>query len=109
MLLLKELFHRKRPEVPLLFTARGKSFPSGHAMMSVCFYGFLMHILLQLTTSNVMHVIISIICVSLILLIGFSRVYFRVHYVTDVLAGFVIGIAWLYVALRVFHTLQYVA
>ncbi|MEO6541789.1 MAG: phosphatase PAP2 family protein, partial [Ferruginibacter sp.] len=106
MLLLKRLFGRARPETPLLFAAKGKSFPSGHAMMSVCFYGFLLHILLLSTAAPGLQVIFGIICILLILLIGFSRVYLQVHYVTDVLAGYIIGCAWLYIALQVLNKLE---
>lgn len=106
MLLLKQLFRRKRPETPLLFAAKGLSFPSGHAMMSVCFYGFLMHILMNLSFNPALQIVIGIVLIILILLIGFSRVYLQVHYVTDVLAGFMIGAAWLYVALQVFNKLE---
>jgi undecaprenyl-diphosphatase len=108
MLLFKQLFRRKRPETPLLFAAKGLSFPSGHAMMSVCFYGFLLHILLQSSLNPGLQIVISIICIALILLIGFSRVYLQVHYVSDVFAGFIIGASWLYVALQVFNNLEYV-
>jgi membrane-associated phospholipid phosphatase len=108
MLLLKQLFRRKRPAVPLLFAAKGMSFPSGHAMMSVCFYGFLLHILLNSSFTPGLQIVFGIACILLILLIGFSRVYLQVHYVTDVIAGFIIGAAWLYMALQVFNKLEYV-
>ena len=90
----------------MLFAAKGKSFPSGHAMMSLCFYGFLVHILLQSPAGTGLQIAISTICIALILLIGFSRVYLQVHYATDVLAGFLIGGAWLFLALRVFNKLE---
>jgi undecaprenyl-diphosphatase len=106
MLLLKKLFGRARPDTPLLFAAKGKSFPSGHAMMSVCFYGFLLHLLLLSTNGPGLQVVFTVACIALILLIGFSRVYLQVHYVTDVLAGFLIGSAWLYIALQVFNKLE---
>jgi undecaprenyl-diphosphatase len=106
MLLLKQLFGRARPDTPLLFAAKGKSFPSGHAMMSVCFYGFLLHILLLSNAGTGLQIAFGIVCIALILLIGFSRVYLQVHYATDVLAGFIIGSAWLYVALQVFNKLE---
>lgn len=106
MLLFKQLFSRKRPEAPLLFAARGKSFPSGHAMMSVCFYGFLLHLVLQSPYSGGLQIVIALAGIVLILLIGFSRVYLQVHYLSDVLAGFIIGTAWLLIALQVFNKLE---
>lgn len=95
MFLFKWLFQRKRPADPYFFQARGKSFPSGHAMMSVCFYGL---ILLQITSAGfsiAAITILSLLIGLLILLIGLSRVYLGVHYLSDVLAGFIIGFAWL--------------
>ncbi len=101
MFLLKRLFRRKRPEKPLVFAARGLSFPSGHAMMSVCFYGLLLNILAHSGINMPLFVVIAMIIVLLILGIGFSRVYLQVHYASDVLAGFVVGLSWLYVCLHV--------
>lgn len=106
MFILKHLFRRKRPTPPLLFEAKGKSFPSGHAMMSVCFYGLLLHMLLLTGMNHSFHIAAIIFTVLLILLIGFSRVYLQVHYLSDVLAGFIIGTCWLYVCLLELEKLQ---
>lgn len=106
MLLLKQIFRRNRPETPLLFAAKGMSFPSGHAMMSLCFYGLLLQIFMQYPFTHGVQVMVCISCIILILLIGFSRVYLQVHYVSDVFAGFVIGAAWLYIAINIFNRLE---
>ena len=106
MVLLKKMFQRKRPENPLLKKVRGLSFPSGHAMMSVTFYGLLIYIISQ--TSKDPRVKFPAITALLILigLIGFSRVYLRVHYTSDVLAGFTIGLIWLFIALELLEKLE---
>ncbi len=106
MFILKRLFHRKRPATPLLFEAKGKSFPSGHAMMSVCFYGLLLHMFLHTDIDPYLKSVAVILTVLLILLIGFSRVYLQVHYLSDVLAGFIVGCSWLYICLHIFYRLQ---
>jgi membrane-associated phospholipid phosphatase len=103
MVVLKHLFRRKRPLKPLLFEAKGKSFPSGHAMNAVCFYGLLLYMNLHSITASYWHILAIVITVLLVLAIGFSRVYLMVHYASDVLAGFIIGSCWLYICL---HTLE---
>lgn len=108
MFFLKHLFHRRRPQIPLLFEAKGKSFPSGHAMMSVCFYGLLTHLLWQGHAPGLLKAIILATCIILVLLIAFSRVYLQVHYLSDVLAGLIIGSCWLYILARIFRELQQV-
>jgi len=87
MLGLKLLFNRHRPLIPLLEPARGLSFPSGHAFMSVCFYGLLMIIIWKEEKPKpLLKWTLLLLVVLLLLLIGFSRIYLRVHYFTDVLA-----------------------
>ena len=95
MFLLKNLFGRERPLTPLLEEARGLSFPSGHALMSVTFYGLLIYIIWQTVKNEKLRLALSVALIFLILLIGFSRIYLRVHYTTDVIAGFCMGFLWL--------------
>jgi len=96
---LKFLFNRHRPLIPLLEPARGLSFPSGHAFMSVCFYGLLMLIIWREEKPNpVLKWVLLILVLGLLLVIGFSRIYLRVHYFTDVLAGYCIGFSWLFLS-----------
>jgi len=106
MLLLKQLFQRKRPLSPLLKAARGLSFPSGHAIMAVTFYGLLIYILQHTITNDLLKGFITALLVMLILLIGFSRVYLRVHYASDIAAGFIIGSLWLITSLFVLKWLE---
>ena len=106
MLLLKQLFQRKRPLSPLLKAAKGLSFPSGHAIMAVTFYGLLIYILQQTITVDWLKWILFILVVGLIILIGFSRIYLRVHYASDVLGGFIIGLLWLLISLAILKWLE---
>lgn len=106
MFLLKYLFQRKRPLSPLLKAAKGLSFPSGHAIMSVTFYGLLLYILLHTIDKGWLKYLLTILLVLLIILIGYSRVYLRVHYASDVLAGFIIGVLWLWISLFVLNQLE---
>ncbi|HET6767686.1 MAG TPA: phosphatase PAP2 family protein [Chitinophagaceae bacterium] len=106
MLLLKQLFQRKRPLSPLLKAARGLSFPSGHAIMAVTFYGLLIYILQHTITIDWLKWILFILVFGLIILIGFSRIYLRVHYASDVLGGFIIGLLWLLISLAILKWLE---
>jgi len=106
MFLLKYLFQRKRPVSPLLKAAKGLSFPSGHAIMSVTFYGLIIYIVWQTIPDRLLKNLLIIALILLIVLIGYSRVYLRVHYASDVLAGFIIGLLWLTISLSVLQRIE---
>ena len=106
MLLLKQLFQRKRPLSPLLKAAKGLSFPSGHAIMAVTFYGLLIYISQHTITIEWLKNLLTILIIGLIILIGFSRIYLRVHYTSDVLGGFIIGLLWLLISLAMLKWLE---
>jgi undecaprenyl-diphosphatase len=92
--LLKAVFGRARPELfDSGYTASFYSFPSGHATVAVGFYGALTLILAYRLRGFARWAVVA--CgVSLVLLIGFSRLYLGVHYPTDVLAGFLAAPLW---------------
>jgi undecaprenyl-diphosphatase len=98
---LKELFHRPRPANPMVEGITNFSFPSGHALMSIAFYGLLIWLLQQYVHNKAIRYSLTVFLVSFILLIGFSRIYLRVHYATDVLAGYCFGMAWLWCCLKI--------
>jgi len=107
MLILKSIFMRQRPDDPLLHAVRGMSFPSGHALMSTTFYGLIIYILITTLQQKALKYILVSCLVLLILMIGSSRVYLRVHYASDVLAGFLFGTLWLLTALAVLKQLEF--
>ena len=74
--------------------------------MAVTFYGFIIYILYHTVSNDAVRYILSALLVILIVLIGFSRVYLRVHYISDVLAGFIIGLLWLYVSIAVLNRVE---
>jgi membrane-associated phospholipid phosphatase len=106
MFLLKFIFHRDRPLTPLLEAAKGYSFPSGHALMSITFYGVLIYLVWQNEKSALLKWLLSILLALLIASIGISRVYLRVHYASDVLAGFCLGLMWLLLSLWVLNKIE---
>jgi membrane-associated phospholipid phosphatase len=105
--LLKNLFNRPRPLIPLLEPAVGLSFPSGHAMSSVTFYGLLIYFIWRKKEMpRLRRVLIVSFLVIFILAIGISRVYLRVHYASDVIAGFCVGAIWLIIAIYAIDKIQ---
>lgn len=96
MHVLKNLFSRPRPSIPLLEPAIGYSFPSGHALNSVIFYGLLAYVSLLYIKNEFIKFLIMSILLVIIGMICISRIYINVHYVTDVIAGLSIGILWLF-------------
>jgi membrane protein DedA with SNARE-associated domain/membrane-associated phospholipid phosphatase len=103
--LMKYAFHRARPsfEHPIL-TIATYSFPSGHAAGSTLFYGTLAAILVAKIHRWQTRVNIVLIAIMIVLLVSFSRIYLGVHYLSDVLAGMVEGVAWLSLCLTGIHT-----
>ena len=101
-LVLKAIFSRQRPLQYMLIDENGYSFPSGHSMVSIAFYGFLIYIGYKLIKKKWVRTTYIIVLSLLITIIAFSRLYFGVHYPTDVLAGLTFGYVLLYVYIKLF-------
>jgi undecaprenyl-diphosphatase len=94
---LKMLFRRTRPEVFFGLTAPSSfSFPSGHAMMSACFYGVLAALIAPRLPSRGRKAAVWTGAAGMALLIGTSRIYLGVHYPSDVVAGYAAAIVWVF-------------
>lgn len=95
---LKLTFKRARPEPFFNLTLpETYSFPSGHSLMSACFFGALAAILTARIKSRRVRVAIWIVSTLMFLIIGFSRIYLGVHHTTDVIAGFCGALIWILV------------
>jgi len=93
--LLKILFHRTRPDLFRVVQETGYSFPSGHALATMCFYGMVAFLIMRIIDSWRGRLIVMTLAVVLSILIGISRIYLGVHYPTDVIAGYAAGSMWL--------------
>lgn len=94
----KVVFHRARPDVAI-YAENSFSFPSGHATISIAFYGFLAYLLIRNAKNWKNKINIFFAGFIAILLIGFSRLYLGVHYVSDVWGGYLAGTIWLIIAI----------
>lgn len=102
---LKALFHRARP-LDQVIPATGYSLPSGHAFASAVFYGMLVYLVWRLVRPAWARALATVALVALILAVGLSRVYLNVHFLTDVVAGWASGTAWLVGVLAAVHVAE---
>ena len=93
--LLKYIIQRPRPDGYRLITESGYSFPSGHSMVSMAFYGLIIYLIWKMVKNKKIKYISCGILGILIPMIGFSRIYLGVHYASDVIGGFAISIVYL--------------
>jgi membrane-associated phospholipid phosphatase len=93
--LLKYYFGRERPSIDETIDAIGYSFPSGHSMGSLIFYGFLSYLLFRSSLRKRIKWIALYTGGLLIMMIGISRIYLGAHYPSDVIAGYLAGTIWL--------------
>src|SRR3989338_8219708 len=103
--LLKSWVHRIRPP-DAIFLESSFSFPSGHASMGLVFYGFLAFFLLRLIKKWEHKIAVLFFSSVLILMIGVSRLYFGVHFLSDVLGGYLLGAFWLLIGIAIFQCLD---
>ena len=90
---LKYIIQRPRPPIEeRLISQGGYSYPSGHSMMAMCLYGVVIYLINTRLKNKKLKIILTIILSIIILLIGFSRIYVRVHYPSDVLGAYLLTI-----------------
>ena len=99
MFALKAIFHRQRPNLPIIKGIYTYSFPSGHALSSFIFCSILIFIIRNGNWKNIYKWITTILLLLFSITIGISRIVLRAHYPTDVIASFCLGIVWVIVSL----------
>ncbi|QNF31208.1 phosphatase PAP2 family protein (plasmid) [Adhaeribacter swui] len=107
MQLLKNYFHRERPLDIGYYAETSYSFPSGHSTGAMALAGILIFILLSSVKKRKARLIGTSSGLAYIFLMGLSRIYLGVHFLTDVTAGFLLGFLWLLVSISVVEYLTY--
>lgn len=102
-ILLKDILQRSRPTEYRLIDETGYSFPSGHSMISMAFYGFLIYLIYKNIKNKYLKWSLIYLLSIIIFTIGISRIYLGVHYTSDVLAGFLISISYLIVYINIIN------
>lgn len=97
----KNYFHRIRPADFSYYQETSYSFPSGHSTIAIAFYGLIFYYLIRQLRTSRSRITLSLFAIGFISLIGFSRIYLCEHYLTDVLAGFNLGLLWLFLGVSI--------
>lgn len=102
--LLKIIIKRPRPTETMVLTSETSySFPSGHSMMSLIFYGLIIYFISINVKKKWLKNLLIFVLSLLIILIGFSRIYLGVHYVSDVIGAWLIGLIYLFGFLKIYN------
>ncbi|MUK90090.1 phosphatase PAP2 family protein [Ornithinibacillus sp. L9] len=104
--LVKTLVNRDRPSILVEANAEGYSFPSGHAMITLVCYGLLAYFITTRMKNKKSIIIVQAAFAVLIFLIGISRYFINVHYLTDIMAGFFMGFFCLIGFIFLYETIQ---
>lgn len=103
-LIFKYIVQRARPNGLMIIAETGFSFPSGHAMMTFAFFFLLAHFLWITIKNKPLKITLVVVCAILIEMVSFSRIYLGVHYLSDILAGWLLTLAILGSALIVYNS-----
>lgn len=105
--LLKQFYERGRPSINEEIDAIGFSFPSGHSLGSLVFYGFLIYLISRSSQNKALKWTAIVGLGILIVLIGTSRIYLGAHFPSDVVAGYIAGTIWLILCLLALEWMQW--
>lgn len=105
-LVLKRFINRARPDIEHLVTVETLSYPSGHAMAAMAFYGFLAYLFYKFKINIFIKVIAILTLAVLIISIGISRIYLGVHFPSDIAGGFIAGAIWVIFCIVIFNIIE---
>lgn len=105
-IILKKFINRSRPEIEHLVTVETLSYPSGHAMTAMAFYGFLIYLFYRFRMPLFWKYSIILLFAFLIISIGISRIYLGVHFPSDIIGGFIAGFIWVVFCALIFNVFR---
>ena len=105
-MMLKRFIDRARPGIEHLVSVETLSYPSGHAMSAMAFYGFLIFIVYKFKIHKAIKFFLILLLALLILSIGISRIYLGVHYPSDIAGGFIAGLIWVVFCVLIFDLIE---
>ena len=103
---LKHIIQRERPNINRLIPEKGYSFPSGHSMMSMAFYGMLIFLIFKYVKNTALKWTLIVILTILLSTIGITRIYLGVHYPSDVIGGFVVSLTYLFILTEIYNKVK---
>ena len=104
--ILKQIIQRPRPIEHRIIDEKGYSLPSGHSMVSMAFYGFLIYFIHKNVKNKYIKISLIALLSLLIISIGISRIYLGVHYTSDVIAGFLVAISYLIIFVHIINNVK---
>ncbi|MGN7309690.1 phosphatase PAP2 family protein [Alkalicoccobacillus gibsonii] len=102
----KEWIGRARPEINYLIEQPGYSFPSGHTMAAVSFGGLCIYLIYHYVDQKMIRILSIIVALVLFVLMGISRMYLGVHFLTDILGGTLFSITWIALAILILNRMN---
>ncbi len=102
--IVKFILQRERPINIGLVSTSGYSYPSGHSMVSMAYFGFMAYLIYKNISNVFLKIIFIMLFILLSIVIGFSRIYLGVHYFSDVLGGFLLSIFYLSLFININNT-----
>jgi undecaprenyl-diphosphatase len=105
-LILKRFIDRARPGIEHMVSVETLSYPSGHAMSAMAFYGFVIYLFYRFKMNKFLKVGIIMLLAILIFSIGISRIYLGVHFPSDIAGGFIAGFIWVVFCILIFDVIE---
>ncbi|TYB71818.1 phosphatase PAP2 family protein [Bizionia gelidisalsuginis] len=104
--IIKEMVNRSRPDLEHLVMVKTLSYPSGHAMTAMAFYGFIIFLTYQFKINGFLKFVIITVLTTLIISIGLSRIYLGVHFPSDIIGGYIAGFIWVVLCALIFNLIK---
>ena len=105
-MILKRFINRARPGIEHLVSVETLSYPSGHAMSAMAFYGFLIYLCTKFRITKFLKIGIILVLAFIILSIGISRIYLGVHFPSDIAGGYIAGLIWVIFCILILNLIE---